>query len=568
MNDINAKDLKEEVRQEIQEDVLDIFCTIVFTPYINENNNLEESLFDINSYSTTEAISSNLNFLKYIGDIHCQRVIYQNITSKKGEQIESPAPIIVNCSDIVFSYQLDTEKVKEKINLAKQQIQSIIFKYYSFDINLHISVYCFTLTEDIALCFSNLINKDINIQPEDLPLYIEITNNKELTLFTKNNDVLNIDFIIIYDTFPIIASNMNLDISQKDSSSNVDNISPKYVNQEKNNENINTVENYYQDSLDYSENDRIEVVKNEDNTGIVLKGQITKYDVSDEFIEDTFLNSLLFINPSLFITISSSQQFVNYIRTENGKLWWSKISENLHFLAEETDKNASNTADILFKTSMVGYTIAGGTLLTPAAPAAPEIAAGATLVLFGSGVASTISTISKTGNMFLYLLDYVSDPINNSNSIDKASETGKNIIKDYIIQKSVGKAGEKVLKNSRPQKHLNLDEQTNVLKKNQAKIEKQGKHLDEQKKASEKNQNELEDLDKSNRKKSYKKKRRKELLKTKKNIDKNIEKSEIKLRNLEQQQRIYTMKTNMYSTQIIETTTEGLNNNHTKEKNK
>ena len=170
--------------------------------------------------------------------------------------------------------------------------------------------------------------------------------------------------------------------------------------------------------------------------------------------------------------------------------------------------------------------------------------------------------------MFLYLLDYVSDPINNSNSIDKASETGKNIIKDYIIQKSVGKAGEKVLKKSKPQKHLKLDEQTNVLKKNQAKIEKQGKHLEEQKKASEKNQNKLEDLDKSNRKKSYKKKRRKELLKTKKNIDKNIEKSEIKLRNLEQQQRIYTMKTNMYSTQIIETTTEGLNNNHTKEKNK
>lgn len=568
MNDINAKDLKEEVRQEIQEDILDIFCTIVFTPYINENNNLEESLFDINSYSTTEAISSNLNFLKYIGDIHCQRVIYQNITRKKGEQIESPAPIIVNCSDIVFSYQLDTEKVKEKINLAKQQIQSIIFKYYSFDINLHISVYCFTLTEDIALCFSNLINKDINIQPEDLPLYIEITNNKELTLFTKNNDVLNIDFIIIYDTFPIIASNMDLDISQKDSSSNVDNISHKYVNQEKNNENINTFENYYQDSLDYSENDRIEVVKNEDNTGIVLKGQITKNDVSDEFIEDTFLNSLLFINPSLFITISSSQQFVNYIRTENGKLWWSKISENLHFLAEETNKNASNTADFLFKTSMVGYTIAGGTLLTPAAPAAPEIAAGATLVLFGSGVASTISTISKTGDMFLYLLDYVSDPINNSNSIDKASEIGENIIKDYIIQKSAGKAGEKVLKKSKPQKHLNLDEQTNVLKKNQAKIEKQGKHLEEQKKASEKNQNKLEDLDKSNRKKSYKKKRRKELLKTKKNIDKNIEKSEIKLRNLEQQQRIDTMKTNMYSTQIIETTTEGLNNNHTKEKNK
>lgn len=565
MNDINAKDLKEEVRQEIQEDILDIFCTIVFTPYINENNNLEESLFDINSYSTTEAISSNHNLLKYIGDIHCQRVIYQNITRKKGEQIESPAPIIVNCSDIVFSYQLDTEKVKEKINLAKQQIQCIIFKYYSFDINLHISVYCFTLTEDIALCFSNLINKHINIQPEDLPLYIEITNNKELTLFTKNNDVLNIDFIIIYDTFPIIASNMDLDISQKDSSSNVDNISHKYVNQEKNNENINTFENYYQDSLDYSENDRFEVVKNEDNTGIVLKGQITKkYDVSDEFIEDTFLNSLLFINPSLFITISSSQQFVNYVRTENGKLWWSKISENLHFLAEETNKNASNVADFLFKTSMVGYTIAGGTLLTPAAPAAPEIAAGSTLVLFGSGVASTISTISKTGDMFLYLLDYVSDPINNSNSIDKASKIGENIITDYIIKKSVAKAVTK----SKPQKHLNLDEQTNVLKKNQAKIEKQGKHLEEQKKASEKNQNKLEDLDKSNRKKSYKKKRRKELLKTKKNIDKNIEKSEIKLRNLEQQQRIDTMKTNMYSTQIIETTTEGLYNNYTKEKNK
>ena len=92
--------------------------------------------------------------------------------------------------------------------------------------------------------------------------------------------------------------------------------------------------------------------------------------------------------------------------------------------------------------------------------------------------------------------------------------------------------------------------------------------MEEQKKASEKNQNKLEDLDKSDRKKSYKKKIRKELLKTQKNIDKNIKKAEIKLRNLEQQQRIYTMKTNMYSTQIIETTTGGLNNNHTKEKNK
>lgn len=534
MNDTNAAIVKKEVRQEKQEDILDVYCTIVFTPYINggaivpvdSSSNHKKSVSSVNSSDSTE------EFIKFVGEIHCQRILYSNVLSKKGHQIESPAPIFIDCSDIAFSFYLDSEKVKLKIREAERQVQKILHKHHNFNVILHIAVYCFTLTEDIALCFSYLINNKLDVSPDDLPLFIEITNKGRLTLCCKSDDIINLDFVITYDTYPAVASAMKIENVTDNYSPNVQ--SDVYLKGSSRQDGEGKTVTAHSNGLNSNKAKRINDTTKDDCATIALKKKETENDISSEVIEVSWLYILSLINPTLFCAISQ-KRFVNYIRTEDGKLWWSNVSDDLHFHVQTIEGNAKKLSNLCFNISMGGYALAGVSMLGSGfttTPGSAAIAAGSSLVLFGSGVAALCSEIASVGDIYLYILDYISDPESNGGALNKARDKGFNSIINFCTEVATKGAAKNVTgflnKAKITKKDISLEKKKEVLDKKTKALENDKKALEKNKKNLEKTEKDLEEN--VNTKKNIEK--RKELLKSQKSINENIERLKEQVRNL------------------------------------
>lgn len=518
---INSKSVKTEHLQEQEKCSLDVYCNIIFTPF-----SLCEAQLDLINQTKRPYNHISEGEVSYIGDIHCQRVVFNNCVQPTGNVIEGLHTIVVDCSNISTELYLDESLVKPKISFAISSLQNLLIKYFGHQVTLHIGVISFTLTEDVAKCFSYNLFPDNRLLPEDIGLLNQLDRSLGYHLNVFSNSQINLDFVINYDTFPVIFSD-TIDLTEEDDNEH-DELpikSEKKIDPGTSIEksHTNTEEVIYNNQIN-SDNDDINL---SDGSTLLLKGEVS---------ETVFnIDNLFLLSPALVplaITYKTTAQFVDYIQTEGGKIWWKGVSTKIHLASEVIRDNANKLSGWLFDAAIGGYVATAVTFIASggaATPASAVLATGSSLILFGSGVAATISSIATITDSFIYALDYISDPIENEAARDKALTGILKEGRNFVISRIGGSVGKKIdakLIKGKPK----------TPKKEQ--LKRQEKLREEDIRNLDKTERDLVELkSKKNNKKTKKKGKnyttmRKELLKFKKKLNKIIKIRDKKIEDL------------------------------------
>ena len=163
-NTIGAGVPKTEQKQETQYGPIDVFCMICFSPYSEEKT---KQIIKRNNESSEE--NSVLRAGESEIDFYTPRVkhIY-NTCGKKNGIVGESVNLYYDCSEIIKidhsdanNYYIIVNTIANKIADIENKLSCILQKFqYSSMLTLHLGVYCFSNTEDIASSFLSCISQE------------------------------------------------------------------------------------------------------------------------------------------------------------------------------------------------------------------------------------------------------------------------------------------------------------------------------------------------------------------------------------------------------------------------
>lgn len=429
-SEIDAKKIQVNEPKEVLQTYLEVYCMLVFTPYVNRHGDNSWKSFSANSSSSP--VERGIDEQCSMGILHFPRLAYEdNLCGfNRGEIVESQK-IIIDCSVSNNSETLDCQEVKRIVVDTENQLKRLLEKYRNKAeyVTLHLGVYSFTLTEDIANSFLYSLQPDASFYPEDTSISVYFTLDHFSPLLVSFKDLglqVIIDYYIVYDNEPFLCSSSQIEDEQEEPTIEQETLKATIQKSQK----VEGV-NPDKETADYIDNGSQCLLKKQCPIPNVEKSaSAVAYEGQNEsFAPQIVLNGS--VSKSVYLSASHT---IEQQAEENFS--WSEMRVGAHAFLENFGKN-TGTAGLIV--GAVGV----GALVVLAVVGAPVTGALATVAASSFAIASALGTVSiasGTANGYMYLYD--SATTNNQKDQEyyrrKAFNTFGGELVNYGIGKMIG----------------------------------------------------------------------------------------------------------------------------------